>query len=432
MKIFKRILILTLSLSLALCNSYVFADSKDGINVYITVTDITDENEPFCYLVPRRSIRVENFDISAFGSTLAQINTTKDTSYMHALVQLHRILYGDENVSSKLAVTESGETKYFMGRSVESIMYKNGNSILSLPQNVKITEGDEINICLYNAGHQQGIASFNEAYIKAELNQKINLKLFEHYGYPLVSSPIDGAEIINSDGTYVEQNGGQVKTDKKGEFSLSFAKAGLNIISAMPKYNYYMSESSVGTTEWVLEKVLVGYNKKISAEKPNGNYTVSETTLKKAKEELSNAGYVVVCWDDEETLSVWDDLDAPFYEEKLVEKEVTSQGATKPAFSHTTPVVVIDVTDELWIKEVTANESGVNVKIGNASLYGGTLVCAAYSRTEDGKDVFAEMKTVPVCENMTFLFEKTYPKYKIMCLESLESLKPLSQSAESN
>lgn len=427
MKRFKIILIFAFALSLAFGNVQTFAEEK-GINVYITVTDITDENEPFCYLVPRRSIRVENFDISSFGSTLAQVNTIKDTSYMHALVQLHRILYGDANVSSKLAVTEAGETKYFMGRSVESIMYKNGNSILSLPQNVKISEGDEINICLYNAGHQQGIASFNEAYVKAELNQKINLRLYEHYGYPLVSSPIENAEIINSDGTYAENDGGIIKTDKKGEFSLSFSKAGLNIISAMPKYNHYMSESSVGTTEWVLEKVLVGYNKRIAAEKPSGNYAASETTLEKAKEELKGAGYVVVAWDGEADLSVWDDLDSPVYEEKLVEKEVTSQGATKPAFSHTTPVVVIDVTDGLWIKEVTADESGVTVKLGNASLFSGKLMCAAYDRTEDGKDVYSEMKTVSICENMTFLFDKQYPKYKIMCWQSLESLKPLTEA----
>lgn len=432
MKNLRKTLILTLMIFSVLCNTKTFADTKDGITVYITVTDITDENTPFCYLVPRRSLEVENFDISAFGSTLAQINTIEGASYMHALVQLHRELYGDENVSSKLAVTEEGETKYFMGRSVESIMYKNGNSILSLPQNVKIAEGDEINICLYNAGHQQGIASFNEAYIKTELDQKVKLKLFEHFGYPLMSFPIYGAEIINSDGTYAEQKGEQIKTDKNGEFSISFSKAGTNIISAMPKYNYYMSESSVGTTEWVLEKFFLGYNKRISAEAPNGNYTLSETTFEKAKEELSNAGYVVVAWDDEEEMSVWDDLDSPVYEEKLVEKEVTSQGATNPSFSHTTPVVVIEVTDELLIKEVTADESGVTVKTGNSSLYGGTLVCVAYDKTEDGKDVYAEMKTVPLCENMTFLFEKAYPKYKIMCWESLESLSPLSQSAESN
>ncbi len=105
----------------------------EKINVNITVTDITDVDNPFNVLVPRRSLTVEYKDLASYGSTFTGIEAVGGITYLHALASLHEELYGENNVSEYLMLDNEGETHIFMGKSIDSIMYKNGDDIFTLP-----------------------------------------------------------------------------------------------------------------------------------------------------------------------------------------------------------------------------------------------------------------------------------------------------------
>ena len=410
--------------------SPVVLAEENSIDVYITVTDITDVYQPFNNLYPRSKLTVSDFDISQFGSTLSNMNTIDGITYMHALVQLHREIYGDENISSNIAITTEGETKLFMGKSIESIMYKNGDSILELPQNIPLSDGDEINICIYNKGQNQGIATFNKSKFVVGRNENISMSLWQHYGFPRDRDPIKGAEIVDGNGEYITSEGNIITTNNRGEFSLRFGATGTIIVSAMPKYNYYLNFSdTVESWRYELQEVLVGYNYDLSRICPDGGIAVDSiekmellTELEKALEEQVDAWFY---WDTKENTPLWK---VPIYEEQLVAIPVYSTGASKISASYTTPLAVIEVTDDLLIKSAEISGNSVIVKLMNSGLYDGVLICAAHD-FNNGEYILSDTKIIyDFVESTTFAFSEAHDRYKIMCLESFATLKPLTDS----
>lgn len=423
-----KIISLVMAFILIFCP--VVSAEENSIDVYITVTDITDMSQPFNTLYPRSKLTVSDFDISQFGSTLGSINTIDGVTYMHALVQLHRETYGDKDVASKIAITTEGETKIFMGKSIESIMYKNGDSILELPQNIPLSDGDEINICIYNKGQNQGIATFDKSKLVVSRDENIPMSLWQHYGFPRDRDPIKGAEIVDGNGEYITNEGNIIKTDNRGQFSLKFDSTGTKIVSVMPKYNYYLSFSdTVESWRYELQKVLVGYNYDLSQECPNDGVAVDSvekiellTELEKALEEQVDAWFY---WGSKEDTNLWK---VPVYEEQLVAIPIYTTGASKIAASYTTPFAVIEVTDDLIIKSAEINGSSITVKLMNSSLYDGVFICAAYDF--DGEEyILRDTRMIyDFIESTTFSFPETHDRYTIMCWESLETLKPLTDN----
>ena len=149
--------------------------NSDTVTVYITVNDITDADNPLDTIYERQALTVSNFDMSQYGEEFTGIEILDSgVTYLHVLIALHEQLYGKNNVADNLKIDSGGITRIFMGRSVGSIMYKNGNYIFALPQYVNVKNGDEVNICLYDEGYNQAIASFSQSYINAEEGETVD------------------------------------------------------------------------------------------------------------------------------------------------------------------------------------------------------------------------------------------------------------------
>ena len=140
----KKLIAMLMSLVMIFMSYPIMVSADDEIEVYITVSDITDYTQPFNILVERHKMKVSYFNLADFGDTMNGIQCIEGITYLHALTQLHRNLYGEEGVKDNLLLTTDGVTKIFMGRSVANVMYKNGKDIFSLPQLVNISDGDEI------------------------------------------------------------------------------------------------------------------------------------------------------------------------------------------------------------------------------------------------------------------------------------------------
>ena len=244
LKFTSKILVLLLALVISLLFTTSFVNAEDNttgevvtetesesggllsesVEVYITVSDITDYTNPMNVLVPRRKLTVTEFDMTPYGATLEDINTINGVTYMHAIVQLHLDLYGEE-IGEKLLLSDDGVTRYFMGRQTANVMYKNGNDIFELPQNVPIEDGDEIQVCLYNSSYSQGIATFSDATYSGYAGKAVDISLFEHFDSPRNRQAMSGAEIVNQNGLYyTDSDGNIITTSADGSFDITFDK----------------------------------------------------------------------------------------------------------------------------------------------------------------------------------------------------------------
>ena len=451
----KKLISIILSVLIVFGLTSVTVMAEDDISVYVTVTDISDYREPFNVLVKRHKMTVSDFDITRYGDTLQNIQTIDGVSYIHALIQLHINLYGESNVGNKMMLTAEGETKYFMGKSVANVMYKNGKDIFDLPQNVSISDGDEIQVCLYDAGHSQSVATFDEAKVlKVGIGEELTFELQQHYGHPRDRDPIEGAEIIFSNGRYVTdyKKGGIITTDCNGEFTLSFDKPGEYVISAMPEINYYMTDTGGYKIEYVPQEKV----ETVTVTREGWAY-LTEEGVETARNDVcknlegipEDAYFLIFQWgdlDDSEDGILYDSsalavdyggaichesLSGTFTEEKvtveLVPVEVYVPDELLPMISYTTPLLAIEVTDKpvisnVWLEGITLGFNCKNANYGynqNHDLY-----AVGYTKVydESGKYVCDRMgechKAITLNSNGYFSFTDTYDKYKLMVWEN--------------
>lgn len=218
---------------------------EESIHIYITITDISDYTNPLDIIVPRTKIEVTNFDLAEFGDTMPEQPNVDGISYLHALVQFHRNKYGDEGVPEYFILDPEGNTARFLGREVASIMYKNGNDIFDVPQNIPLNDNDEIQVCLYDVNHNQRVSMFSTAHEVLAIDEPLSLSLLQHYGSPQLRDGIANQEIVDEYGVYVlDKEGNVITTDDEGNFEVAFGAPGTYTLSAMPEINYYLPEDA--------------------------------------------------------------------------------------------------------------------------------------------------------------------------------------------
>ena len=433
--------------------AHILAASEEAI-VYVTVTDIRDVDNPFNVLVPRRELTVSEFDIEEkygeSGITFTGIECISGITYMHAIVKLHEELYGESLVTQNLALNMYGETSWFMGTAVDSIMYQNGEDIYSLPQKVNIKNGDEINICLFNVGDEQRVATFTSSKLDVvAVGEEVTLGLYEHLESPQEKTPISNQIITDSDGIYItDRKGDLIRTNNKGQFTMSFDKPGIYQISILPEINYFFKDIGSG------ERTLTGYSleegsetKEIATAEPNIIYNISELRelqnqgitiealdiydayIVEANEDLcENLAYFV--WDDD-VIESGDSTATVSYSTWSLRRLYGSneQGEAYPQITYTVPFCTINVTDELAIKSVDFAFGGegvydnIWVKFVNANTYepGAEVVVAAYSEDNTFLNVYRQN----IQDNVTFSIETGAAYYKVMIWDSVNSMKPL-------
>lgn len=428
--------------------------NNDTVKVYVTVNDITDIDEPLNTLIERRPLTVSNFDISEYGEQFTGIPILDSgVTYLHVLIALHEELYGKDAVTENLKIDSDGITRIFMGKSVGSIMYKNGKYIFAIPQYVNVYDNDEVNVCLYDEGYNQAIASFDEAYVLAETGETIDFNLFMHHWYPEISEPIEGAEIVDGDGIYITDiDGNIISTDANGDFSITFPKQGLYRLTIAPTVGYYMSSSGgtwvvwyeeVEITETVEKQKLVNECSYVSTSDLDEN-----SAIRKAAEALDAHGVslgIVTTLNDWMSTSESETADEVRYtngpengkylqskwftetymEEvtrtELVKHEEFVSGEASQKVDYTTPWVVVNVTNELTVTDVMQNGSSITFNAINADKYTGTAYCAAFD--ENNPDVPAEVKLTSFKDSMSFTFNAEYSKYKLYVWDN--TMKPV-------
>ena len=414
----------------------------DSVKVYITVSDITDYTQPINILVPRREITVSNFNLADFGDTMTGIECVEGITYLHALTQLHRELYGDNLVSQNLLLTTDGVTKIFMGNSVANVMYKNGKDIFSLPQLVNIVDGDEIQVCLYDEGHSQAIATFREARIdNVSPGENVELTLQRHYGFPRDRDAIYGAEITDENGIYyTDEYGNIITTGENGDFTINFSDVGTHTISAMPTINYYMSDTGGGIKiEWVPQIVkkeieCITYTK-------NSNTDPTGKALYNAVfgDEKDNT-IILFDWNEnrhtEPFMIISKDIETAEktvigYEEvtELVKVETVVPDNLEPMITYTTPLVVVNVTDDLILEDVYLIGNNLKVVTKNSEYNSNhDLYIAGYSVNDDGSETLKEVKFFNTINSTnTAIFSSAYDKYKIFAWKD-DTMIPLIDS----
>lgn len=425
----KKLIAMLMSLVMIFMSYPIMVSADDEIEVYITVSDITDYTQPINILVERHKMKVSYFNLAEYGDTMNGIQCIEGITYLHALTQLHRNLYGEEGVKDNLLLTTDGVTKIFMGRSVANVMYKNGKDIFSLPQLVNISDGDEIQVCLYDEGHSQAIATFREARIDdIAIGENVTLKLEQHYGFPRDRDPISEAEITDETGQYItDENGDIITTDDNGEFTLNYSESGQYTISAMPIINYYMSDTGGGIkVEWVPQTVLkevecITYTKNADTD-PEGKalYDV-------VYGDDENGAIIIFDWDGKHTepfITISKDIETAEktvigYEEvtELVKVETVVPDSLEPMITYTTPLVVLNVTDDLIFDEVYLNGYNMKIIVKNEEYNQNLdLWVAGYTIQENGSELFKEAKKIDnVSSDNTVNFSGLYDRYKIMC-----------------
>ena len=398
-----------------------FAEDN-SVEVYITVTDITDYNEPFNVLVERHKLKVSEFNLANFGDTMAGIECIEGITYLHALVQLHRNLYGDDLVKDNIMLNNDGHTKIFMGKSVANIMYKNGKDIFAFPQFINIKDGDEIQVCLYDEGHSQAVATFNEARIKnVSPNETLKLKLQQHYSFPRIRDPITGAEITTAEGEYLlDKKGNVVTTDKNGDFSVSFPKEGTYTLSIMPTINYYMDDSGGGVkVEWIPQTVIKEVQKEVKKEFSAEQYINTETVSIDDTDSI-----VMFVWDDEVIKADKTDNGSFEYTEivteltettELVRVETIVPDLLSPMVTYTTPFITIDVTTDLVFEDISLSGKTLRLDTKNYEYHQyDDMYVAGYIIRDDGVKELKEVKTYKsLTDIMNVGFSDVYDYYKI-------------------
>ena len=405
--------------------------NSDTVTVYVTVNDITDAENPLNTIYERQKLTVTNFDISQYGEEFTGIQILDSgVTYLHVLIALHEQMYGKAEVENKLKIDSDGITRIFMGRSVGSIMYKNGNYIFAIPQYVNVKNGDEVNICLYDEGYNQAIASFSQAYVNAAEGETVNLNLFMHHWYPENSENISGAELVDENGIYLtDADGNIITTDENGNFYLTFPKAGTYKVTIMPTLGYYMSNSG-GTwlIWWEEETIPAGYDsttamgKAINELLENNDisnvdvinwaelqgsvedYTYTETnTPGKYKPTIQ----LITINNTTQTVNT-----TYIYPEhtELVEHKEFVNGEAKQKVDYTTPWLIVNVTDKFMITSVTKNSKQIYITTLNNDTFTGKLMCAGYDKDENGESIFKELKFV---KNNMFKFTADHDYYRI-------------------
>lgn len=237
-----------------LCFTSSYADNEipESVECYITVTDITDANDPFNILADRIHLTVPYVDLTEESdfifnpsgliveNSLARSNKI---TYLHAIYALHKLVYGNEseNLISKLYTDGNGDVTLFLGKIVATILYQNNDGVFTRPQCVELNDGDEVNICLYNYGHDQQIAVFDELAVTIQRNENITLHLNQYLPDPEDDIPIAGAYLTDSDGVYLLNSEKHIATtDENGEVTFNFAEGGLHRISIMPEIGYFL------------------------------------------------------------------------------------------------------------------------------------------------------------------------------------------------
>lgn len=443
-------------------SAMAYTYNSDTVTVYVTVNDITDIDEPLNTIVQRKPLTVTNFDISQYGVEFTGIPILDSgVTYLHVLIALHEQLFGKDMVAENLKIDSSGVTRIFMGRSVGSIMYKNGNYIFAVPQYVAVKDGDEVNICLYDEGYNQAIASFDESYISVEAGDTVDLNLFMHHWYPELSEPIEGAQIVNENGVFVtDTDGNIIATDENGDFSITFPKTGVYKLTILPTVGYYMSQNG-GT--WVIWWEEVQVTEEVEKQRFTGRTTTyhdisdisTETALGKAAHALADTGGIshidMITWDNLPTL---EELSSEYsqsiintpsgspvitestynYETytvqethtELVKHEEFVSGEASQKVDYTTPWTIINVTDDFTITGVRNLSNTLYVSALNTDKYTGNVICAAYDYDTDGRELYSDMVITEFAPQMTFRFNSAHDIYKIYAWGN--SMKPLAKA----
>lgn len=403
-----------------------FAEDN-SVEVYITVTDITDYTNPFNVLVERHKLSVSEFNLADFGDTMVGIECIEGVTYLHALVQLHRNLYGDNLVADNIMLNPDGHTKIFMGRSVANIMYKNGRDIFAFPQFINIKDGDEIQVCLYDEGHSQAVATFNEAIIRnVSPNEKLNLKLQQHYSFPRIRDPITGAEITIGNGEYLlDKKGNPITTGDDGSFEVSFKDEGTYTLSIMPTINYYMDDSGGGIkVEWIPQKVIKEVQYEVITEFSADQYVNTSTTM------VDNADAMILfAWGDDDVIVADKTSNGNFsYTEietrleevtELVRVETVIPDLLLPMVTYTTPFITIDVTTDLSFEDISLNGSTLRIDTKNHEYHQkDDMYVAGYIIRNDGVMELKEVKTYKSLADITNVgFASIYDYYKVFVWE---------------
>lgn len=434
-------LILAVCVALSFCPVHIMADSGE-IDVYITVSDITDYTQPINILVERHKMKVNYFNLAEFGDTMNGIECVEGITYLHALTQLHRNLYGDAGVKDNLLLTTDGVTKIFMGQSVANVMYKNGKDIFSLPQLVNIADGDEIQVCLYDEGHSQAIATFNEARIdNISPNENIQLTLQQHYGFPRDRDAIEDAEITDETGNYItDKNGDIITTDENGNFNVSFQNEGSYTISAMPIINYYMSDTGGGVKiEWIPQTVkketeCITYTKNANTDPTGkalynavfGDEKDNAIILFDWNEKRHTAPFMIISKDIETA-----EKTVIGYEEvtELVKVETITAEELAPMVTYTTPFVTVNVTTDLLIDDIYLMGNNLNVITKNSEYHAtDDLYIAGYEVNADGTATLKEVKTFSNIEKQhRAVFKNSYDVYKVFAWAD-GTMKPITNA----
>lgn len=445
---------------------------SESVEVYITVSDITDYTNPMNVLVPRRKLTVTEFDMTPYGATLENINTIDGVTYMHALVQLHLELYG-EDISEKLLLSDDGVTRYFMGRQTANVMYKNGNDIFELPQNVSIEDGDEIQVCLYNSSYSQGIATFSNACYSGLMGQAVNISLFEHFDSPRNRQALSGAEIVNQNGLYYTDSGGNIiTTEADGSFDITFDEPGTYVISAMPQINYYM-EPGDGTYKTVYDKVTtitpIQEEERWLVGKQPTTFTSEACKAFSTIHEDMVSGDVDFCilfwWEDNVAEGVdedfctswyWDETTQdyvisgyePLYETRysvtykeettLVERKELATDEMLPAVGYTLPFCVVNVegifsadAPSVWFSSGSDTHDTFTTKLHYSTLLSENAVVWAASYDSDGRMLECQKQSIYGLDEATFTFEKGAAVYKLFFWDGETQMVPVIEALSS-
>ena len=376
-----RIIILVCFI-MCLIQSYAFCAYDDtSVEVFVTVTDISDSENPLNVIFERQPLTVSNSDISKYGEGFCDIPLLDSgVTYLHAILKLHEDLYGTENVEKNFYMDSSYITHIFMGRPVTSIMYKNGKDIFAHPQYIRLKNGDEINICLYNEGHSQLIASFDEAYVYAAPGDEILLNIYEHNSFPQITNPIYDAHITDENGVYItDSDDNIISSDINGNFSVSFESRGEHKITIMPQLNYYLSEEGGITKVWYEEEL-----------------------VKIPDEYFGDKSVFVFDWNGTGVSDVEDYKDN-LYHEQTVRKEEFIPGVGELMCQYTVPWVIVNVTDEVFFVDVTEVSNMVKFRVKNSQNHSGDIYCAGY-KYDNGIERMVCLKSEELSEYHIFSF----------------------------
>lgn len=242
-------LILDIMLIFFLCAVPVYAATPQSVSVYITVTDITDADNPFNVLADRIHLAVPYIDLSQESSYVfnpdgllikGSLAEEEKITYLHAIYALHKLVYGNDLVSH-LYMDGDGDITLFFDKIVGTILYQNNDGIFDKPQCIELADGDEINICLYNYGHSQQVAIFDELSVTAQRNEDVTLHLKQYFEAPEEPMPIAGAQLTDGDGIYLTDSQGNIAmTNSNGAVTFRFSEGGLHRVSTLPEIGYYL------------------------------------------------------------------------------------------------------------------------------------------------------------------------------------------------